>query len=146
MENLSMTGLEVGGISSVPTNILGSGPAAAPMPGKKKASKKPKSKETFDDMPMPMTTIMEFDDDDDNEKGLLSASLHSTHDDDDNMSYRSTKSSRSRGGRFNLGIKKPNLKGITKLMPKRSGGGGGKPSKQKSGGFFEDEGSSGLLG
>ena len=133
----------------LPADLLVGGPISGTK--SKKSSKKKKQNNgfdpSFDDMPMPMTTITEFDDEDDNEMGLLASSSHQV-DDDDNMSYRSNRSSRSRGGRFGLsGIKAPKLKGIGKLMPSK------KKNKSSgsslSGGFFDDENdfdSGGLLG
>ena len=114
---------------SLPPDLL----ANAPVSGTKN-KKSSKKKQAFDDMPM--TTITEFDYEDDNEMGLLAGG---SNQDDDDMSYRSNRSSRSRGGRFKMGLKKPKLKGIGKFMPKR------KDSKPSNSGFF-DEDSGGLLG
>jgi len=130
-------------IPSMPTDLLGGPSASKP---KKKSSKKKLNggfDATFDDMPMPMTTIAEFDDDDDNEMGLLASSNHGGGGDDDDMSYRSSRSTRSNraSGRFGLGLKAPKLK-IGKFMPKKK-----KKEESVGQGFFDgDNDSNGLLG
>jgi hypothetical protein len=127
----------------LPTSLLDSAPdTSKPKKSGKKKKKNDIFKADFDDMPMPMTTITEFDEDDDNEMGLLASSSGM---DDDEMSVRSSRSY-SRGGRFKMSLKAPKLKGIGKLMPKRN-----KAENKMSSGFFggsddDDMGSGGLLG
>ena len=128
-------------IPSLPVDLLGgdTDKTKGRKSGKKKKKQNP-FEANFDDMPMPMTTITEFDEEDDNEMGLLASS---SMQDDDEMSYRSTRSSRNRGGRFKMSLKAPKL-GIGKIMPRKKAG-----SKRSSSGFFSDDddmGSGGLLG